>query len=140
MEKLLKIQMSSRFQDGSDTLEKQLEARYRLIYGEARLAYKQQLDPESSRQTPEVLIVLIDEAGTPYRVTMKRPGTEFMMVFEKGEPCTAEYDTPAGKMALNLLTQKLDGRFDENGVYLHLKYELQLGADSLGITELTIRG
>ena len=45
MEKLLKIQMSSRFQGGSDTLKKQLDARYRLLYGEARLAYKQQIDP-----------------------------------------------------------------------------------------------
>ena len=43
-------------------------------------------------------------------------------------------------MELNLLTQEMDGSFTEDGVKLHLKYELQLGADSLGITELSIRG
>ena len=137
MEKLLKIQMSSRFQGGSDTLKKQLNARYRLLYGEARLAYKQQIDPESPALTPEVLIVLIDE---PYRVTMKRPGSNFKLTFIKGESCTAQYDTPAGLLELNLLTQEMDGSFTEYGVKLHLKYELQLGADSLGITELRIRG
>lgn len=140
MEKLLKIQMNSRFQGGSDTLKKRLDARYRLIYGEARLAYKQQIDPESPALTPEVLIVLIDEAGRPYRVTMKRPGNRFKLTFIKGESCTAQYETPAGMLELNLLTQEMDGCFDENGVRLHLKYELQLGADSLGITELDIRG
>ena len=51
MEKLLQIQMNSRFQGGSDTLKKRLDARYRLIYGEARLAYKQQIDPESPALT-----------------------------------------------------------------------------------------
>ena len=68
MEKLLQIQMNSRFQGGSDTLKKCLDARYRLIYGEARLAYKQQLDPASETFTPEVLIVLIDKEGKPYRL------------------------------------------------------------------------
>lgn len=140
MEKLLQIQMNSRFQGGSDTLKKRLDARYRLIYGEARLAYKQQIDPESPTLTPEVLLVLIDEAGKPYRVTMKRPGSNFKLTFIKGETCTAQYDTPAGLMELNLLTQEMDGSFTEDGVKLHLKYELQLGADSLGITELSIRG
>lgn len=140
MEKILKIQMNSRFQGGSDTLKKKIEARYRLIYGEARLAYKQQIDPESPVLTPEVLIVLIDEAGKPYRVTMKRPGSRFKLTFIKGEACTAQYDTPAGLMELHLLTQEMDGSFTEDGAYLHLKYELQLGADSLGITELSIRG
>ena len=104
MEKLLQIQMNSRFQGGSDTLKKRLDARYRLIYGEARLAYKQQLDPASAAFTPEVLIVLIDKEGKPYRVTMKRPGSNFKLTFIKGETCTAQYDTPAGLMELNLLT------------------------------------
>lgn len=140
MEKLLKIQMNSRFQGGSDTLKKRLDARYRLIYGEARLAYKQQIDPESPILTPEVLIVLIDQEGKPYRVTMKRPGSNFKLTFIKGETCMAQYDTPAGLMELNLLTQELDGSFTEDGVKLNLKYELQLGADSLGVTELSIRG
>ena len=104
MEKLLQIQMNSRFQGGSDTLKKRLDARYRLIYGEARLAYKQQIDPESPALTPEVLLVLIDEAGKPYRVTMKRPGSNFKLTFIKGETCTAQYDTPAGLMELSMLT------------------------------------
>lgn len=140
MEKLLKLQMNSRFQGGSDTLKKRLDARYRLICGEARLAYKQQIDPESPALTPEALIVLIDETGKPYRVTMKRPGSQFKLIFIRGESCTAQYDTPAGMLELNLLTQEMDGLLDESGVYLHLKYELQLGSDSLGITELDIRG
>ena len=140
MEKRLMIQMNSSFQGGSDVLKKQLEARYRLIYGEARLAYKQQIDPESPTLTPEVLIVLIDEAGWPYRVTMKRPGSRFQLTFDKEESCTALYDTPAGAMELNLLTREMDGLFDEDGVRLHLKYEMQLGSDSLGVTELDIRG
>ena len=139
METLLKIQMSSRVQTGADTLEKQLEARYRLIYGEARLAYKQKLDPESEVYTPEVLIVLIDEAGKPYRVTMKRPGSDFKLLFDRDEACEALYDTPAGVLKLSLLTQEMDGHFGEDGVWLHLKYELQLGSDSLGATELDIR-
>ena len=88
MEKQIKIQMNSRFQGGSDTLKKQLDARYRLLYGEARLAYKQQIDPESPALTPEVLIVLIDEAGKPYRVTMK-------LLELAGEQCKFMHCLPA---------------------------------------------
>ena len=140
MEKQLTLQLTSRFQDGSDGITQKLQARYRLLGREAKLAYKQQLDPESSTLTPEVIIAELDPSGTPVKVIIKRPGSRFCLTFIQGERCTAAYETPAGVMDLYLLTQEIDGCFCPDEVRLHLKYELRLGDDSLGTTELFLMG
>lgn len=139
MEKEIKIDMISHFQGETLPLRRQLTARYRLAEREAKLIYKQQLDPEEKQYTPEILKVAITAEGAPQKVQMKRPGTRFQLNFEPDSICTAIYDTPAGAIEAELHTQQMDGRFSDGEVYLHLQYELRLGSESMGVTTLIIR-
>lgn len=139
MEKIQTIEIISHFHGSGEKLRRRVEARYSLRETEARLAYKQQLDPDSPRLTPEVLTVSLDEGGRPQRVVMKRPGSRFQLTFSLGEACASLYDTPAGLMEVSLLTQKLDGCFTPDRIELRLQYELRLGGDSQGVTELTVK-
>lgn len=129
--------MISHFQN-EDEIERFLHARYRLSAQEAKLIYKQQLDPQQSRFTPEILTITLTPEGQAQRVEMKRPGTRFHLSFAAGEICKAVYDTPAGMIEAELHTQQLDGIFTADKVYLQLQYELNFGGDSLGTTQLTI--
>ena len=114
MEKLLQIQMNSRFQGGSDTLKKRLDARYRLIYGEARLAYKQQIDPESPALTPEVLLVV--DATTGQNAVMQ-----------------AKEFKEASKITGLVLT-KLDGTA-KGGAVFSIKDEIDIPVKFIGVGE-----
>lgn len=139
MEKEVTIQMTSRFQ-GGEKISRRLQARYSLRGQEARLAYKQQLDPEWSEQIPEILLVHLQADGSPDQVTMKRPGSRFQLHFAAGESCQALYDTPAGTMEVELLTQQMTGMFTPGHIELHLQYEMRLGGESQGVTELRVKG
>lgn len=137
MEKEITIKMISHFQN-EDEITRSLHARYRLAAQEAKLIYKQQLDPQQSKLTPEILTITLRPGGCVQRVEMKRPGTRFHLMFAAGETCKALYDTPAGTIETELHTQQLDGRCTEDEVKLHLQYELRLGGDLLGVTQLII--
>ena len=139
MEKEIKIQMISRFQNEAAPLQRELKARYRLAEREAKLIYKQQLDPQQEQYTPEILTVVITPGGRAQRVQMKRPGTRLQLSFQQGIACTAIYDTPAGAREAELHTQQLDGCFLAGEIDLRLQYELKLGSESMGVTILEIR-
>lgn len=140
MDTRIRLEMISRLQNGSDEIRSSMTARYHRLGHEVRLAYKQILDPESGGQTPEILSIRLDDAGIPVQAVMKRPGSGLSLTFAPGAPCKALYDTPAGRMELCLLTQELDGAFEPDRVYLHLKYEMQLAQERLGVTEIILRG
>lgn len=157
MERLFLLHMVSRLPD-MEPVVRQMEARYRLMMRDsltqeegdswlrsksfyaARLMYRQALDDEGREMVPEILTARLDPEGSVRQITMKRPSGGFRLEFERGRVYQTEYPTPAGELDVTIRTLELNGRFSEEKFWARIRYEIYLGEDRQGETELELFG
>lgn len=132
------FRLVSRF-EGQESLKKQLTGKYTWKEPEARIMYAQTL-VEGEKPVPEVVSVRLDEKGRPQRAEIHRPGSDFRLTFEKGENAVTWLSTPAGDLKVEIAVRTLQGLFTEHHFELTIRYEMLLGGESHGMTQVEYLG